>query len=1097
MPPSTFGWNTLWGSSVWRGPHLKLFWPPGGPLIKGPLRFASSLRGAPPVGQRQVKKLLRHGSRSRSPLLLLPPYVPIHELRVFFRLPYPSVFSLCQVRQSHQTKTLRWRDTSGRVFELVNKRNVLIDFHRAAHAAKRFGLRAIQVDAEPDWQQPQQQPQQQLQQLQQQVVPVAALLGHINHGKTTLLDRLAGTLVAPYEAGGITQQLLGVTVRYSPNSSSSNSSSNNSSSRLISFIDTPGHAAMETMRARAAAAADVAVVVIEAEKEGQQQTAEVIRQADACGLPVVFVLNKVDRLLLPSNSSDSSSSHHMSSEAVLRRLQQFEALEDEEDEASLSMQAESAPAAAAAAAPAETATAAAAAAKATEAATAGESTAEGEARRHLLLLRMQLRRECQRMHEAGEVSRDLSAEAMRALPVSALYGYGAEGLIRRLLEQTRDRGLIYTVLLKAGSLLPGNAPCINGKQANCVPHRRSSSSSSSSSNGSDALTAGWPQVQQQHQHQQYERPCLRHYFVAGSAYGRIASVSRYTCEFRGAPYTPEALREDQGAPSKSFEAGSILQVSTQRGKEGEAAVDDLLLCLPQARAFRLAQHRERLEGLTLQQIDGPLLQLPWEVDHPKEPGSRWGLQQQHQQQIRRPVSEGRRAIEEFGFPHEEGGLLTSSSSSSSSSSSLFTGATRADFERPLRSLPASSRGVTAPLDELELLRRGAPSTADGGSQIVCKKIELEPIVITPEEEGEPWVSPDAHHEEAGVEGGPPDTLKPEGWPPSLGRRRRLRARLYEERTSTETERAYGEKGIEEAPCMHSKPWGLVGSREEWAERVVRENEALMDRWRAKSKQRVRDLKEFGRKGREEGSRKKEEKKKERKKMKKPTARGSQRCTKSEMLDFCNLNKNAFTNLYVSLCTAQKEAYEEQQRLGRAAEVEAEQQRRAALQEPPLTEEEVRRYLAGEEKAEEERQREAGEGKVIPAPPKDAPVVPVILRTRYVGSFDVMLDEFEKLEAEMRMRIPVVHGGIGPVIPRDVVHAEVERTYGYCPIYAFQVPVLPDAVKQAVVSKVIIKKFDVFTDLLHDVRNRCENIRRLQDHNLYVRSLKKQPTKSGL
>lgn len=96
-----------------------------------------------------------------------------------------------------------------------------------------------------------------------------------------------------------------------------------------------------------------------------------------------------------------------------------------------------------------------------------------------------------------------------------------------------------------------------------------------------------------------------------------------------------------------------------------------------------------------------------------------------------------------------------------------------------------------------------------------------------------------------------------------------------------------------------------------------------------------------------------------------------------------------------------------------------------------------------------------------------------------------------------MRIPVVHGGLGPVAPRDVVHAEVEKTYGYCPIYAFQVPVLPDAIKQAVVSSVQVKRFDVFTDLLKDIRGRCENIRKLQDHNLYVRSLKKYPTKSGI
>lgn len=102
-----------------------------------------------------------------------------------------------------------------------------------------------------------------------------------------------------------------------------------------------------------------------------------------------------------------------------------------------------------------------------------------------------------------------------------------------------------------------------------------------------------------------------------------------------------------------------------------------------------------------------------------------------------------------------------------------------------------------------------------------------------------------------------------------------------------------------------------------------------------------------------------------------------------------------------------------------------------------------------------------------------------------------------LQIETGMRLPVVHGGIGPVIPRDIVHAEIERVYGYCPVYALQVSVLPDAVKQAVVSKIKVKKFDVFTDLLEDIKERCRNIHKLRTHNLYVRSLKKQPTRSGL
>lgn len=151
---------------------------------------------------------------------------------------------------------------------------------------------------------------------------------------------------------------------------------------------------MNTMRARAAAAADVALVVIEAERGRQQQTAEVIQQADACGLPVVFVLNKVDKLLSPTSSSSSS-------REILSRLQALEVLGECGDGD------ETDPAAASAAA-------------------AAAGVPEADAAQQLLLQRMQLRRECQRMFEGGLVSRDLSEEAMRALPVSALYGFGME-----------------------------------------------------------------------------------------------------------------------------------------------------------------------------------------------------------------------------------------------------------------------------------------------------------------------------------------------------------------------------------------------------------------------------------------------------------------------------------------------------------------------------------------------------------------------------------------------------------------------------------------------------------------------------------------------
>jgi len=84
-----------------------------------------------------------------------------------------------------------------------------------------------------------------------------------------------------------------------------------------------------------------------------------------------------------------------------------------------------------------------------------------------------------------------------------------------------------------------------------------------------------------------------------------------------------------------------------------------------------------------------------------------------------------------------------------------------------------------------------------------------------------------------------------------------------------------------------------------------------------------------------------------------------------------------------------------------------------------------------------------------------------------------------------------------VVKGDITHADVERNYGYCPVYAFQVGVQPPAIREAVENKITIKRFDVFTDLVEDVRVRCENVQRMRDHLAYVTTLKKQPTASGL
>jgi len=478
--------------------------------------------------------------------------------------------------------------------------------------------------------------------------------------------------------------------------------------------------------------------------------------------------------------------------------------------------------------------------------------------------------------------------------------------------------------------------------------------------------------------------------VVGTAFGRITGLDS-ALGGSGVAGRPASL--------ESAAVGVAVRLTGLRTKKigGDCAPDDLLFVLPRERAWRLGEHRRRIETLSTLQTSGPPIQVPWEhsaLDMASRAQAAFD-RADHTQPERHAASAYERrwlspAIAEFA-------------SGDSSPPRTFSASSRRDFAAPLQEPPGRAELGIAP----EALpgaspaaggrkhSREAPRAVGGDGEGAPAPERRRLLVVSPHSEGE-------EEEQAPQPSAASSDGSACGSAEGGGRGRRSRAGRSPLATG-----AWTDSGADTA---QQQDFVYYADRRTWTEEADIDSSRLRSRWRE---------------------------------------RDQARWDEAERLQ--------------QLRQAERELAEAVRRqvFGRAPD---------GADAGEAADGTSTRPSRGESEDEDE-----GDSTPGPLPRRNVPVVPLILKTRSVSQFDLLMDELEHLEESYGVRIVIVHGGIGPVIPKDVVHAEVEKQHGFCPVYAFQVGATPEAAGQAEAERIDVQRFDVFTDLVGEVAQRCERL----------------------